>query len=263
MGLGFCGGEGAESNRSCHSLVRSGSGRTPPGGNLRWRLRVYLSNTMRTRGLYSWGLTTDQNRTKTGQPHSLVEIISVGKVLIYVDESGQHTRGEMFISVAVCLKAEDAEQIRNRILLAEVSSGRGRNKWKGSSVSQKLAYLASIVPTIKELMEVFWRNDRGTAYGDYIAALLAGAGSRRALPEGEASFHIVVDGATPTECQNLRKVLKNRGLLRRSVVGARDDSEPLLRLADSLAGFVADSHKNKPYVLGEWERHMHLLKKLP
>lgn len=36
--------------------------------------------------------------------------------------------------------------------------------------------------------------------------------------------------------------------------GGRDESEPLLRLADSIAGFVADQHRDRPYSKPIWER---------
>jgi len=64
----------------------------------------------------------------------------------------------------------------------------------------------------------------------------------------------MVDGYNDAECHRVRSTLKAHRLRFKKIVGGRDESEPLLRLADAVAGFLGDRKKGKPYALKLWNR---------
>ncbi|MFN0107213.1 MAG: hypothetical protein ACKVZH_00030 [Blastocatellia bacterium] len=62
---------------------------------------------------------------------------------------------------------------------------------------------------------------------------------------------IVVDGLSGQNIDRFKKSLRRRQINTRKVRGVRDESEPLIRLADAVAGFVRDFIEGQPYA-AEW-----------
>jgi len=62
------------------------------------------------------------------------------KFFCYVDETGQDTRGELFI-VAVVITGQERDQLRQACEDIVRSSRKGRRKWVRTTYSRRLAYL--------------------------------------------------------------------------------------------------------------------------
>lgn len=60
--------------------------------------------------------------------------------------------------------------------------------------------------------------------------------------------HIMIDGLNAKERGRVSKGLKERGIKRRKLIGGRDESSALLRLADAMAGFLRDYEEGQSYV---------------
>lgn len=72
--------------------------------------------------------------------------------------------------------------------------------------------------------------------------------------ESKGTFYVMVDGFKAAELHRVKSGFKARSLHFKKIVGGRDESEPLLRLADALAGFLGDVRKEKPYTKEVWPR---------
>jgi hypothetical protein len=65
---------------------------------------------------------------------------------------------------------------------------------------------------------------------------------------------IVVDGLSGQSIDRFKKSLRQRNINARKVRGVRDESEPLIRLADAIAGFVRDFIEGKAYAAEYYEQ---------
>ncbi len=66
------------------------------------------------------------------------------KLYAFVDESGQDTRGELFV-VATVLTVENHERVRQSLERLERASGKGMRKWMKATPRQRLAYMMAVL----------------------------------------------------------------------------------------------------------------------
>ena len=165
---------------------------------------------------------------------------------IFVDETGQHSRGEYFLVCAVAVPTIDLDRVRQEVSALEARIGPSLQKWVHSTIQRKRRYLDEIRGLAEGLAPIHYRNHfGGTDYVAWAGELIADAILAR-VPEAQVT--VVVDGYNANECRTVQTALKAKSIRWAKVRGARDESEPMLRLADSLAGYLGDVHRRKPYV---------------
>lgn len=110
------------------------------------------------------------------------------------------------------------------------------------------------------LAPVYYRNrPGGTDYVAWTGKFIAAAVLATAP---EAQVTVVVDGFNANECQAVQMALRSQSIRWAKVRGARDESEPLLRLVDRLTGYLGDLHRSKPYTNSYRQSWEHILKAL-
>jgi len=65
---------------------------------------------------------------------------------------------------------------------------------------------------------------------------------------------VIVDGLSGRDVDRFKTRLRGSGVNVRKVRGARDESEPIVRLADAVAGFVRDFLQGQPYAPKLYEK---------
>jgi hypothetical protein len=158
------------------------------------------------------------------------------KIYAYVDESGQDTLSEFFIVVAV-VTTQDQMQLRKQLDDIEQLAGTNKKKWHKVRSNHRMQYLSLLL-------------DRKIAAGDvYIAhhkkplpyfyqVLFVLEKAIKATAIGEYIANIYVDGIDWQKAQELTNALRMSGISLRMVKSRRDESEPLIRLADMWAGCI-------------------------
>lgn len=161
------------------------------------------------------------------------------KLYVFVDESGQDTQGRLFIATAIVMagEQEDTRQLLERI---ERETGKGKRKWTASVPRQRHAYTHQIFQQDLLRGRLFYGYfERTTIYQPCIIETITGAIARvETSPDYQAT--ILIDGLRKDERNPVATDLRRRGIHVKKVRGMRDESEPLLRLADAMAGFVRD-----------------------
>ena len=80
------------------------------------------------------------------------------KLFCYVDETGQDTRGALFI-VSVVITSEDRDPLRRTLETIERSSGKRRRKWNHTKPAARAAYvdevLRRVTPAITLAYDVY------------------------------------------------------------------------------------------------------------
>lgn len=166
---------------------------------------------------------------------------TIQKLYCYVDESGQDTKGDLFV-VGVVILENERERVLKELEQIETESGKKNVKWhKARSVSRE-AYMRAVANSkILEntlFFEVFKNSKEYLEMTSYATAkaIFKKAG------DSEYSVTVYVDGLSKTEIVLFGKELKALNIKRKKVRGARkEENNPFIRLADALCGLVRDA----------------------
>ena len=165
----------------------------------------------------------------------------------YVDESGQDTfaqtnRHQIFV-VGVVATDQDRNELSQACEGYEQASGKGKFKWNNAERTRRLRYMRFILRDDR-----FWQAlcvcvfDHITKK-DFDNATVRGIAWAASLRPPSQPFvvHVYVDGLAKKKRSEYRQKLKSQGVPVGEVKGVpREESSPLTRLADALAGLVRD-----------------------
>ena len=162
------------------------------------------------------------------------------KIYCYVDETGQDTKGEIFL-VAVVVLAQDHDQPRRRLEQIEERSGKRSRKWTRSTPKQRESYIRSVLshPELTGVLFYSAYPGAGGAYVDLTILSTARAINYTCSPDDRLAT-IYVDGLRRTEERRFASGLRQLGVKVHKVRGMKDQNDVFIRLADSIAGFVRD-----------------------
>jgi Protein of unknown function (DUF3800) len=161
------------------------------------------------------------------------------KLYVFVDETGQDTKGRLFVATAVVMAGEQ-ENTRQLLERIERETGKGKRKWTASIPRQRHAYTQQIFQQDLLRGRLFYGYfERTTIYHPCIIETIAGA-IESIEPRANYQATILIDGLKKNERNPVALDLRKRGIRVKKVRGVRDESDPLLRLADAMAGFVRD-----------------------
>lgn len=158
------------------------------------------------------------------------------KIYCYVDETGQDHKSEVFIVVTI-VSDEDQDTLRKKLLDIEHSTRIGLRKWHKSRPRQRIDYLAAVI-------------ERGIAKGDafvgvyqkpipyFLPMLEVIEYAIKQKAKGAYRVIVYVDGIDRKKAAELTNALRVRGITLEMVRSRRDESEPLIRLADRFAGCI-------------------------
>jgi len=163
------------------------------------------------------------------------------KLYCYVDESGQDTKGRIFVVSVVVIghERDDFLQLCQRL---EEASGKHKDKWGRAKHERRMQYLRYIFADHRFRNSLCYSLFRGDHNFDHatIAAILAAVQYKKL--SGHYTTFVYVDGLSKTKRHEYGVSLRRLGLPVRHLGGiARDESNALTRLADALAGFVRDA----------------------
>ena len=172
------------------------------------------------------------------------------RVDLYIDESGQDTRGKLFVVAGVAV--ENSDKLRQFCETLERTSGKGKLKWGNAQKEKRLVYLRSIISEGSSFgVTLFYSVFRQTT--DYDGATIEGiARMMQRLKRSAFHVYVYVDGLAKVKQDHYKTRLRRLGCPVRKVsrIG-KDENEPLIRLADALAGASAELLKYQDSELEE------------
>ncbi len=182
---------------------------------------------------------------KTGTGNIASDAAKPQRVDLYVDESGQDTKGKLFIVAGVAV--ENSDETRSVCESIEKTSDKGAAKWGKADKNKRLIYLRTVIldKRFRDII-LFSYVFRGTK--NYDTATIQGIDLAVAnLYPSELPVYVYVDALTKTNCNKYKTKLRKLGGYVKKVRGIRkDENEPLIRLADAVAGATRDliEHEN-------------------
>jgi len=122
---------------------------------------------------------------------------SAHKIFCYVDETGQDTKGELFI-VSIVITSKEREQLVRICETIENETGKGRSKWIKTKYKYRFAYLRRIfqLPLLRGKMS-FAIYHRTVNYFELTVQTVARALIR--LEQKDYKATIMIDGLPPIQ----------------------------------------------------------------
>ena len=167
------------------------------------------------------------------------------KLYCYVDETGQDTKGRLFLVSVVVVKKEQ-QNLQIKLEEIEKRTGKRFSKWIKTKKDMKQNYLREIIETNLLKDKIFFVQYIQTK--NYLEATISAVAQtvlKRAKGEYEATVY--VDGLSKTGRIKFAAGLRKLKIKVRKIRGVRDESESFIRLADAMAGFVRDYLEKEKY----------------
>jgi hypothetical protein len=164
-----------------------------------------------------------------------------------VDETGQDTKGRLFV-VAVVVTDAHRDELSLLLESIEASSGKKKRKWLKTRPKERKLYIEGLIA------KGFPAHVYACVYSDggaYEALeVLATAQSitlyRAAHGIGDDyKVTVAIDGLSKNLATRVGSSLRKLGIKTRNVHGERDESSALIRLADSVAGLVREAQEGR------------------
>lgn len=168
------------------------------------------------------------------------------KIYCYVDETGQDTKGRIFLVSVIIPGKKEKEQLESKLLVIEKRSGKKLSKWGSTNLKYKLAYLKEVF-SLKILQgDIFYGIFQDTH--EYVALTtytIAQAISIKTQTQYQTT--IIIDGLNKKERERVIQGLKSLHIRYRKVRGLKEQASSILRLADAMAGFLRDYIEGQKY----------------
>jgi len=157
---------------------------------------------------------------------------------IYFDESRRRTGGEWFIVTGVAV--EDSDKFRQLCSSVERTSRKGLAKWGKAKKNNRLVYLRTVVSD-KRFRDILLFSYVFRKSKDYVEATVRSIDLAVASLDSSGSpVYVYVDGLVRTQYKEYQVRLRRLGCHVEKVRGSNDEHEPLIRLADAVAGATRD-----------------------
>ncbi|PIT98158.1 MAG: hypothetical protein COT71_02230 [Candidatus Andersenbacteria bacterium CG10_big_fil_rev_8_21_14_0_10_54_11] len=154
----------------------------------------------------------------------------------YVDESGQDPRSRRFIPAAVVVSREDQNQIREQLVDIERRAKTYGLKWRKTKTGRGLRYLRLVMEQGIAKRHIYLGYfKKPTPYFLPVVDTIESA-IKQTVKNAYYKSGVYVDGIDSKKALELTNGLRSHGIRTRRVRPARDESEPLIRLADMWAG---------------------------
>jgi hypothetical protein len=169
--------------------------------------------------------------------------MSTQKLYAYVEESGQETQGRIFV-VTVVISDQSYQQLSTLCEAYERASKKGRRKWHGTNPEPRLEFMRRVIEDDRFRGVLCYSKFQHRARPDFDAftvdTLAAVISSKL-----EGSHYVVeawIDGLSETKQTEYANHLRDKGLRKVFLHRVRkEESNPLIRLADALAGLLRDA----------------------
>ncbi len=165
------------------------------------------------------------------------------KIYCYVDENGQDTNGKLFI-VSIVVTETDRDLLLDLCEQIEKISLKHKDKWGKAKRSRRLDYINKVLSNKKFIGKLRYSVFENQKNYDLLTII----GIAKAVHLDNLKHYstaIYVDGLAKSKRQEYGSELRKLGIQTRKVQGvAKDQNNALIRLADSIAGFVRDAIDN-------------------
>lgn len=158
------------------------------------------------------------------------------KLYCYVDETGQDAGSDFFI-VAAIVSDKEQNLLRDQLLKIEFLAKTGKRKWHKSRSERNFKYLQLVLEKSIGKGEVYFGHyQKPLPYFLPILETIEKSIRKKAMRNYKSVIYI--DGIDRKKAVEMTNALRLRGIKLDLIKSRRDESEPLIRLADRWAGCI-------------------------
>jgi hypothetical protein len=159
------------------------------------------------------------------------------KLYCYIDETGQDTQGELYIT-GVIVTGTERDDLITILEDIERTSGKGNVKWVDARKEARTAYIRTVLQRPAFKGKLFYTTyHQLTNYLEL--TILTTARAILARAQGDYKATVFVDGLQDSLIHRFGTELRHLRVRTKKVRGVRkDETDALIRLADALCGLV-------------------------
>ena len=163
------------------------------------------------------------------------------KLYAYVDESGQDTKGRMFV-VGVVVLEKEYDQILKELHQIEEKSRKRVKKWNKAPYNYRKAYFEGITKSNAFRNSLFFETFTNSNKYIEMTSYATAKAILKKVVDNDYSATIFIDGFRKREVEIFIQGLRDLHIRRHKVRGVRnEESESFILLADALCGLIRDA----------------------
>lgn len=171
-----------------------------------------------------------------------MEIHKKRKLYAYIDESGQDTKGLVFV-VSVLILEKEREMICEILEKIEIKSGKKNTKWNKSKHDFRKAYIEEIIKTNSLKGKIFFDVFSDTKKYIELTSFAAAKAILKKSGKDDYKVTVFVDGLKKKEIEIFSKGLKDLRIKTKKIRGVKkDENNAFIRLVDAICGLVRDKN---------------------
>jgi len=163
------------------------------------------------------------------------------KLYAYVDESGQDTKGFVFV-VSILILENELESVCEELEKIEMESGKKNMKWNKSRHNFRKSYIEGILKTKSLRGKMFFEIFSDTKKYIELTSFATAKAILRKSSNADYKVTIFVDGFKKKEVEIFSRGLRDLNIRTRKIRGVKkDENNAFIRLVDAMCGLVRDN----------------------
>lgn len=178
------------------------------------------------------------------------------KFSVYVDESGQDTKGSLFI-VGILIIEEEKSRLSRDLESIEQQSGKKSLKWRKSRHISRKKYIEMLLDLSYLQEAIFFGEFHDSGEYIHLTSLATAKAILKKAKKDKYKASIFVDGFKKKEIEKFSRGLRDLRIRTRKIRGVKkDENNAFIRLTDSLCGLVRDASDGKGWAMESIDKLM-------
>lgn len=175
--------------------------------------------------------------------------INKKKLYAYVDESGQDTKGLVFV-VSILILEQEREVVCELLEKIEADSGKKNTKWNKSKHDFRKAYIEEIIKVEELKKKIFFDTFSDTKKYIELTSFATAKAILKNTAKAEYKVTVFVDGFKKKEIEIFTRGLKDLKIRIRKIRGVKkDENNAFIRLVDAICGLVRDANDKNDWAI--------------
>ena len=171
------------------------------------------------------------------------------KLYAYVDESGQDTKGLVFV-VSILILEQERDLIYEELEKIEAKTGKKNVKWNKSRHEFRKAYIEEIVKVEKLKRGIFFDTFSDTKKYIELTSFATAKAILKKVNKDEYKVTIFIDGFRKKEIEIFSRGLKDLRISTKKIRGVKkDENNAFIRLVDAICGLVRDADEKNEWAM--------------
>jgi hypothetical protein len=163
------------------------------------------------------------------------------KFYAYIDESGQDTKGLIFV-VGVLILENELDSICGELEKIEFESGKKNTKWNKSRHNFRKAYIEGILKMENLKRRIFFEMFSDTKKYIELTSYATAKAILRKAGNKDYKVTVFVDGFKKKEIEIFSRGLRDLNIRTRKIRGVKkDENNAFIRLVDAICGLIRDN----------------------